>query len=70
MEEIKECCDTCRNRLEIKKFDYSKGGCIHSDPGGYICLAFAYEGSGIWMYGLVEGMCECYSPKEEKRYEP
>ena len=65
-DEFKECCKTCRNRLEIKKYDYSKGGCVHSDPGGYICLAFSDEGIGVWMYGLVVGMCECYAPNEDK----
>ena len=65
---MKENCGNCRNRFKLWKSDYSKGGCEHSNPDGYICMAFANEGIADWMVGLEEehGMCECYQPKESK----
>ena len=65
---MKECCANCRNKYKLTKFDYSKGGCKHTDMDGYICMAFAYEGEAVWMVGLQEGLgfCECYVPKENE----
>ena len=64
---MKECCGTCKLRFKLDKSDYSKGGCVHTDMEGYICMAFANEGIAEWMVGLEEEheMCECYQPKEE-----
>ena len=58
-------CETCDLRKEIEKLDYSNGGCTHSIPEGYICLAFANEGVASWIVGhpAYDGMCECYVPK-------
>lgn len=65
---MKECCANCRNKYKLTKFDYSKGGCEHTDMDGYICMAFAYEKQAVWMVGLQEqlGFCECYVPKENE----
>lgn len=62
-----ECCETCKLNLKIEKLDYSKGGCAHSHPDGFICLAFADEGIGCWMVGLSQksDRCECYIKKEK-----
>lgn len=61
-----ESCASCGLKLDIKKMDYSNGGCKHSDPGGYICLAFRNDGQACWMVGhpAEQGMCECYIPRE------
>lgn len=40
---MNECCATCKLNLRIEKLDYSKGGCTHTWPEGYICLAFLRE---------------------------
>ena len=66
---MKECCETCGLKLRIEKLDYSKGGCIHTWPEGYICLAFRDEGIACWMVGAPaeSGMCECYTPKEDEK---
>lgn len=66
---MNECCETCRLRLRMEKLDYSKGGCTHSFPDGFICLAFADEGIGCWMVGLepTAGMCECYQPMRKEQ---
>lgn len=64
---MKECCATCKRNLKIEKLDYSEGGCKHSHPEGFICLAFAYEGVASWMVGSdpENEMCEVYAPKNE-----
>ena len=62
-----ENCEHCRWRKDLVKFDYSKGGCIHTRQEGYACLGLSYEGEVVWMIGVSEynGMCEMFKPKEE-----
>lgn len=64
---MKECCANCRRRYELTKFDYSHGGCEHTEMEGFICMAFADEGEAVWMVGLKAevGLCELFAPKEE-----
>ena len=64
---MKECCANCRRRYKLEKFDYSRGGCEHTEMDGYICMAFADEKVAVWMVGKDErnGMCEVFSPKED-----
>lgn len=64
---MKECCANCRRRYKLTRFDYSHGGCEHTDMDGYICMAFADEGEAVWMVGLnaETGLCEVFEPKEE-----
>lgn len=66
---MKECCATCNNNYKIEKSDYSHGGCNHSWPEGFICMAFANEGIATWMVGNDPnfGRCEVYSPKRKER---
>ena len=61
-----ENCKTCNKHLDLVKLDYSKGGCEHTDQEGFICLAFASEGTACWMVGQDEntGFCECYTRKQ------
>lgn len=61
-----ECCATCRKMKKLVQFDYSQGGCNHTDMDGYVCLVFVGEGEVVWMVGedAETGMCECYEPKE------
>ena len=55
----------CIFRLKATKFDYSQGGCKHTDMDGFICTAFASEGKAVWMVGLPNGcMCDMYSPRD------
>ena len=57
----------CIFRLKATKFDYSQGGCTHTDMDGFICTAFASEGEAVWMVGLPNGcFCEMYAPREKQ----
>lgn len=60
------CCANCARCYMGKKYDYSHGGCKHSDMEGYICMAGADEKLAIWMVGnnMVTGKCEAYTPRE------
>jgi len=60
-------CKNCALSYRMIKFDYTKGGCEHTDMEGHICMAFATEERvAIWMVGSDNGMCECYTPKAEE----
>ena len=59
-----ECCDTCKLRYEIQRWDYSHGGCEHTNPEGHVCMAFRSEGIAVWMVGNT-GMCEAYTPLQK-----
>ena len=61
-------CHNCRNRLELKKWDYRGKGCEHTQMEGFVCTAMASDGVAVWMLGLDEddSKCECW----EKRKEP
>ena len=63
---MEKCCNTCGLKKKLVKFDYSQGGCIHTDYDGYACLAFTSDNEVIHMVGHNPelGMCEMYSPKE------
>lgn len=63
---MKECCANCRRRYKLTKFDYSCGGCEHTDMDGYICMAFVEEKQAVWMVGSNEqfDLCECFVAKE------
>lgn len=64
-----ECCRTCRHRLDLEKWDYSHGGCVHEKiTDGFVCLSCAHEGVAIWMVGDDEntGMCEDYERRVMK----
>lgn len=65
-DEFKECCLTCDNKLDLKKLDYSHGGCKHTKLEGFCCLVFASEGQANWMVGInpEEGICEDYEPHD------
>lgn len=64
-----DCCQNCKLHFPLVKFDYSKGGCEHSDMEGFVCMAFAAPEMGeppvaIWMTGNdpEREMCECFVP--------
>lgn len=62
---MKECCDNCKLKKDLVKFDYSQGGCIHTDYDGFACLGFAYEGIVSHMVGCdpSTSMCEAFIPR-------
>ena len=67
---INECCANCKLHFPLVRFDYSKGGCRHTDMDGFICMAFATPAMGeppiaIWMTGNdpERDMCECFIPR-------
>ena len=64
-----ESCSNCALCYEIEKLDYSHGGCEHSDPPGYICMAFGDEGKASWLVGqdIQSGLCEAWTKKEGKK---
>ena len=62
-----ESCDYCVRKMKLVKFDYSKGGCVHTDYDGYACLAFAHEGVVVHMVGIENGTCEMYQPRKETK---
>ena len=61
----KECCKTCRYRLDLEQLDYTVG-CKHTKMEGIACLGLAYEGIVFWMINHDEekGRCEMYTPKQ------
>lgn len=63
---INECCDTCKYKMKLEKWDYSQGGCIHTDYDGFACTVFGYEGVILHHVGgdSARDRCECYAPKE------
>jgi len=58
-------CSNCRYNLKLKKYDYSKGGCEHTEMEGFACMAFAPEGDAIWMVGgdPDNDLCEEWAPR-------
>ena len=64
---MKHCCKNCKRNLKLVKFDYTQGGCKHTDIEGFICTAFANEGKAVLMVGVNqdEDVCEEFSPKPE-----
>ena len=65
-----ECCETCRFKYDLVKFDYTSRGCDHSKQPGFVCMIFGDGGDAIWMYGTSAdkpgAICEGYEPKEGK----
>ena len=62
------CCKTCKNRLDLEKWDYSDiqdQGVQKTKYDGFACLAFTHEGLVVHFVGTNEDrdMCECYTPK-------
>ncbi len=57
-----ECCANCKHKMKLVKYDYSKGGCTHTDYDGFACLAFASEGQVTHMVGADTSVdaCEMY----------
>ena len=62
----KSCCSNCRHKMKLTKFDYSQGGCKHTEYEGFACTAFASEGEIIHMVGMNPdtGMCEMFGEKK------
>lgn len=69
MELGNKCCETCKYRKDLVKFDYSCFGCVHTDYDGYACTAFATDGRVIHMVGVDPeiGFCEMYSKGKKQR---
>ena len=67
-EPMTKSCKTCKNRLDLEKWDYSDikdQGVPKTEYDGFACLAFAHEGLVVHFVGVNEevDMCECYSEK-------
>lgn len=64
-----EGCATCKYKKDLVKFDYTQGGCVHTEYEGFACLGFADEGEVAHMVGIdpKTGMCEMYSSKGVKK---
>lgn len=58
-------CATCKYRKTLKKYDYTQGGCKHTEMEGFACIADSFEGLIIWMVGTENGGCECYERRKE-----
>lgn len=60
-----ECCANCRNACKLVKFDYSHGGCEHTEMEGYACMSLVSDGEIEWLVGLdpAAQACEAYEPK-------
>lgn len=58
------CCNNCKYKLKLVKYDYSHGGCKHSDYDGFCCMAFAHEGTAIHMIGSSNSYCEMFEKGE------
>ena len=61
--EKKRCCSTCKYMKRLIKWDYSGGGCKHSEYDGFVCLACAFEDVAIHMVGADPdvGACEVWA---------
>lgn len=55
----------CKHRMKLVQFNYHENGCESHDMTGFACLAFAFEGTVVWMCGLDGCMCECYGSRED-----
>lgn len=69
---MKKCCNTCKLKKKLVKFDYSQGGCIHTDYDGFACFALAFGDDGDEVVHMVGSnpeldMCEMYSPRNEDK---
>ena len=51
MNDTKRCCSNCRKMKRLVKYDYSHGGCEHTEYEGYACLIFTYKGIVTHMVG-------------------
>ena len=65
---MKECCKTCRKRLDLEKWDYTdvaNNGVPKTKYDGFVCFAFASEGLAMHSVGgnEEEDMCKMYSEK-------
>ena len=58
-------CDTCKYKRLLVKWDYTHGGCKHTDYPGYACTALAHEGVIIHMIGNdpQKEFCEMYAER-------
>ncbi len=56
---MSDCCENCKHNLKLVKYDYSKGGCIHTDYDGYAYMAFASEGQVTHMVGIRPETAHC-----------
>ncbi len=63
---MKECCSNCKHKMTLTKYDYSHGGCEHTEYEGFACTAFASEGDIIHMVGSNpdKGSCEMFMEKK------
>ena len=61
-----KCCANCRYNRRLVKYDYSHGGCKHTDMEGFACVMPENQGDVVWMYGDAQeiGQCECWARKE------
>lgn len=62
-----KCCAVCKHCHKLIKYDYSQGGCIHSDVPGYACYIPEDGEEIIWMSGVdtYTGICENFDPKDD-----
>lgn len=62
-----KCCDTCKRKMRLDKYDYSIDGCKHTRYDGFACLAFIDEGLVIHITGTgpANDICEMYEAEEE-----
>ena len=65
---LTECCETCRFKYDLRKYDFVEGGCIHTTLPGFACMVF--HGEAIWMHGIEPdapgSICEGYEPKDKR----
>ena len=61
----KSCCNNCKYKMELIKFDYSRGGCEHTPYDGFACVALIHDGVVTHMVGIDpdSGMCEMFIPR-------
>jgi len=59
-------CATCRHCYQVRKSDYSHGGCVTTPMDGFICMASRYDDIAIWMVGANADMEGCEEWEEKK----
>ena len=63
---MNDCCEICKRKVRIEKWDYNEPGVRKTSLKGYGCLAMLNEGLVIQMIGTDEwkDTCEMFEEKE------
>lgn len=63
--EEKRCCNNCKHKLSVEKWDFTGEWCHHTKIDGFICTACGSEERCILMVGIdaKNEFCEMFKEK-------